>query len=231
LRLADIVSTQGNGPFVDTSNFTQTNVPVKIPAKTGGGCVQDGPFVNMTVVFGPGPSVTANPRCLSRDFAPSLATHTLNSSLVDWTLAATSFAEYDHRIQGLGIEVEGMTLHAGGHLSVGGDIGDMGNMYSSPGDVLFYLHHANLDRLWDLWQHQDWAARKRDIAGPDTMWAYPFNFFGDVPYTNITLDTELDFQGLLGSRPADRFVKIKDVMDVRGGRFCVSYQPVPGISS
>ena len=53
------------------------------------------------------------------------------------------------------------------------------------------------------------------------MWAYPFNFFGDVPYTNITLNTWLDFWELLPS--GERYVKIADVMDIRGGSFCYDY--------
>lgn len=214
----------GNGPYVDTSNFPVTNVPVKIPNKTGGGCVQDGAFVNMTVTLGPGPSLESNPRCLTRDFSYWLISRTLTKTVVDWTLEAASFAVFDFRLQGTGIEPEGMTVHAGGHLGVGGDIGEIGNMYSSPGDPLFYLHHANLDRLWDQWQRKKFAQRVQDMTGPDTMWAYPFNFFGDVPYTNITLETLLDFKGLLGSSSADRYVKIKDVMDSQGPNLCVFYK-------
>lgn len=213
----------GNGPFVDTSNFTQTNVPVKIPNKTGGGCVQDGAFKDMTVTLGPGPSLASNPRCLTRDFSYWLISRTLTKSVVDWTFEATSFAVFDHRVQGVGIEPEGMTIHAGGHLGVGGDIGEIGNMYSSPGDPLFYLHHANLDRLWDQWQRKDFTKRVKDMTGPDTMWAYPFDFFGPVPYNNITLETQLDFKALLGSSAADRYVKIKDVMDSQGANLCVKY--------
>ncbi|KAJ9144979.1 Tyrosinase [Pleurostoma richardsiae] len=210
-----------NGPYINTSEYETTNVPVKIPYKTGGGCVSAGSFVNMSVNLGPGASLAYNPRCLQRDFSPWLATRTLNSSVESWTLSSDSFALFDHRVQGLSVEVSGMTYHAGGHMSVGGDIGEIGNMYSSPGDPLFYLHHANLDRLWDKWQRQNWPTRAYDIAGPDTMWAYPFNFFGDVPYTNITLNTQLDFWELLTS--GQRYVKIADVMDIRNGSFCYDY--------
>lgn len=63
----------------------------------------------------------------------------LNISGVAYTLAARTFAEFDVRVEG-GIEVADLTYHGGGHLSVGGDLGEMGNVYSSPGDPLFYLH-------------------------------------------------------------------------------------------
>ena len=53
------------------------------------------------------------------------------------------------------------------------------------------------------------------------MYAYPFDFFGDVPYENITLDTSLDYRELLPS--GQRYVKIRDVMDTRGKSFCYTY--------
>jgi len=40
------------------------------------------------------------------------------------------------------------------------------------------------------------------------MWAYPWNYFGDVPYKNVTLASPLAF-GPLGST-----VKISQVMDI-----------------
>ncbi|KAH6653182.1 hypothetical protein BKA67DRAFT_647138 [Truncatella angustata] len=207
----------GNGPYVNTTDYETTNVPVKIPYKTGGGCVEDGPFLNMSVNMGPGSNIEYNPQCLTRDFSPWLITQTLNTTVVDWGLSANSFAVYDYRTQGTGIEVSGMTYHAGGHLGVGGDIGTIGNMYSSPGDPLFYLHHANLDRLWNQWQRADWQARSIDIAGPDTMFAYPFDFMGAVAYTNITLDTVLEFNGLTDD------VAISTVMDINCAAFCYTY--------
>jgi tyrosinase len=56
-----------------------------------------------------------------------------------------------------------------------------------------------------------WKARKDDINGPDTQFAYPFNFFGEVPYKNVTLDYVMEFGPLKNS------LKIRDVMDPKSG--------------
>ncbi len=40
------------------------------------------------------------------------------------------------------------------------------------------------------------------------MWAYPYNYFGDIPYTNITLNFSLSY-GPFGSA-----VNISQVMDI-----------------
>lgn len=83
----------------------------------------------------------------------------------------------------------------------------MVNKYSSPGDPLFYLHHGGIDWLWSQWQRADWPARNSSIGGPNTQYAYPYNFFGDIPYQNITLETPLQF-----GEEADAIV-VGDVMD------------------
>jgi tyrosinase len=53
------------------------------------------------------------------------------------------------------------------------------------------------------------------------MWAYPFNFMGDIPYTNITVDTQLEFAQLL---PKEGNITIRDTMDILAKRFCYTYQ-------
>jgi tyrosinase len=63
----------------------------------------------------------------------------------------------------------------------------------------------------------EWSTRKTDIGGPDTMWAYPYNWFGDVPYKNITLDFQLAY-GQLGAT-----VNISQVMDTTSGVLCYTY--------
>jgi tyrosinase len=126
-----------------------------------------------TSLTGPGFNTSYNPHCLTRDLAPPLAVQKLNASGVAYTLQASDYFEFDIRVEG-GIDVPALTYHGGGHLSVGGDLGEIGNVYSSPGDPLFYLHvrhtytiqsgysrrtdanlpgqHANMDRLWSTWQ-------------------------------------------------------------------------------
>ena len=41
----------------------------------------------------------------------------------------------------------------------------MSNVYSSPGDPLFYMHHTYLDKLWWQWQNGNLSARLTDISG------------------------------------------------------------------
>jgi tyrosinase len=54
--------------------------------------------------------------------------------------------------------------HASIHSAVGGKMGDMGPS-SSPNEPLFFLHHAQVDRLWWLWQQGDPSVRKTEYAG------------------------------------------------------------------
>lgn len=45
----------------------------------------------------------------------------------------------------------GDPLESGPHDNVHGDTGGFMGAFLSPTDPLFWLHHANLDRLWDVW--------------------------------------------------------------------------------
>lgn len=60
-------------------------------------------------------------------------------------------------------QMEGRTIHGIGHNWVGGarevngqrqSIGSMANVWTSPNDPVFFLHHCNIDRLWSKWQRQ-----------------------------------------------------------------------------
>ncbi|KAF4834376.1 Tyrosinase-like protein orsC [Colletotrichum tropicale] len=116
---------------------------------------------------GKGYSVEHTPHCLRRDFSLPIITSALSDEVINRTLSATSFDKFNLHIQGYSMQVA--------------------DMYSSPGDHVFYFIHGALDKIWNEWQCMDWPARKMDIGGPDIIWAYPFNFFGDVAYENITL--------------------------------------------
>lgn len=66
--------------------------------------------------------------------------------------------------------IEG-TPHGAVHVDVGGASGWMGAVPTAAQDPIFYLHHSNMDRLWNLWLAQgggrtnplndaDWKSRK-----------------------------------------------------------------------
>ncbi|XP_021286222.1 aureusidin synthase-like [Herrania umbratica] len=67
------------------------------------------------------------------------------------------------------------TLHTwvGSNLNPGRE--DMGKFYSAARDPIFYAHHPNIDRLWEVWReiHQN----QMDIKDPD--WLDSFFFFYD----------------------------------------------------
>lgn len=45
-----------------------------------------------------------------------------------------------------------ITPHGSVHVFVGGRFGKMSDFDKAAGDPIFWLHHANLDRLWEVWR-------------------------------------------------------------------------------
>ncbi|XP_027064015.1 polyphenol oxidase I, chloroplastic-like [Coffea arabica] len=44
---------------------------------------------------------------------------------------------------------------------------DLGNFYSAGRDVLFYSHHANVDRMWTIWQQL--GGKRKEVPDPDWL--------------------------------------------------------------
>ena len=140
-----------------------------VPAATGGGCVTSGPFVNYTVNLGPtnyeptvgnGTGLDYNPRCMKRDVSLDFAKYTKPTDvvdLIDSTADLEAFSSYVEKPNG---------LHGSGHFIIGGDPGS--DAYYSAGDPIFYLHHAQIDRLWTIWQGLDPARRFGQAFGTST---------------------------------------------------------------
>lgn len=95
----------------------------------------------------------------------------------------------------------------------------MGDLFVSPADPIFHLHHANLDRLWWSWQKLNLTARLTDISGPLNLMDYTNTFGG-----NTSLATPLSV-GISGQD-----VTVGDVMNIAGcgatGVLCYEYDKV-----
>ena len=117
----------GNGPHRELpADFKG----IFIPGRTGGGCVQDGPFTNFTVNLGPQTDLSGHPRCLQRDFSPLFANQNSQKGFVDYVMSKKDFASMAWAVDGefFSTEVPPVrNIHAGGHFSVGGSLGTMGD--------------------------------------------------------------------------------------------------------
>jgi tyrosinase len=69
------------------------------------------------------------------------------------------------------------TPHGGVHVLVGNDYdahgnlvnaGWMGSLYQAAQDPIFWLHHANIDRMWEVWLRAD--ATHQDPPAADKAW-------------------------------------------------------------
>lgn len=98
----------GNGPLVPVN--TSNN---EVPGRTGGGCVQDGPFVNMTVHLGPAASLERNDQCLRRDLAPDYAATYLGKDKLDGVITQADYGWFARTIEG-GPAWDDSQIHAGG---------------------------------------------------------------------------------------------------------------------
>jgi tyrosinase len=91
--------------------------------------------------------------------------------------------------------------HAWGHNGIGAVMQDV---FGSPSDPVFFLHHAFVDRNFRIWQNQD-SARTRTINGRD------------VQGNPINLDTRINVYGI---RPD---VTIRQILDTQDETLCYRY--------
>ncbi|KAF2017473.1 Di-copper centre-containing protein [Aaosphaeria arxii CBS 175.79] len=173
-------------PGVGNGNFT-----LAMPAGSGGGCVQDGPFQNFTISLGPVAKENidltnkygykANPRCLSRNF------HVKSSEgILTWANATKIVTS--PTIHELRINIESL-WHKNSHTFIGKEGADP---FSTTNDPAFYLLHAQIDRLWAIWQGQDLESRTYAIDGNRTFFGLPLDYAPDVPPSLATIYDRMD---------------------------------------
>ncbi|KAH6889819.1 hypothetical protein B0T10DRAFT_513009 [Thelonectria olida] len=198
--------------------------PIYLKAGSGGGCVKSGPFSDMTVNLGPAAldlpggitSTTTNPlawnpRCLKRDLSNAVNTRYANATAILNNILKPKNV-YDFQMTMQGIPGSGdLGVHGGGHYSFGGDPGR--DVYVSPGEPAFYLHHAMIDRTWWIWQMLN---PKERLLGANALLGTN-TFLDTPPSANTTFDDYVEY-GWAGQKR-----QIKDLMSTLSGPFCYVY--------
>ncbi|RPA88302.1 Di-copper centre-containing protein [Ascobolus immersus RN42] len=199
-------------------------------------CVTTGPFANWTLNIGPGVSQErlAEPRCLSRSIWKDIATVWMAPEIEAEIKRQTYFGAMTRSLEGEPT-FEEVGMHGAGHFVVGGTSSDV---FTSNTEPIFYLHHANLDRIWWEWQQTNYADRLWDISGsiiPRRPDVFEGGDYSNLPSGNVTLDFPLSMGKLNTGK--DGNVKIKQIMDVFGGKkdkkdkdagvLCYNYDSTP----
>ncbi|TLS22172.1 uncharacterized protein PpBr36_10017 [Pyricularia pennisetigena] len=163
-------------------------------------CVGDGPFKDLKVEYKRSENV---PHCLTRNFNNG---NNFPGDMNGWAVSPSSIASvmakpnYDEFRQWL----EGLP-HGAIHSAISGDMGPS----SSPNDPVFYLHHAQVDRLWLQWQQQS-AGKATEYGGRRTQ---------DLPEGQQT-SALTDVMEMLG---LGKNLAVADVMSVQSELLCYEY--------
>ncbi|TFK24173.1 Di-copper centre-containing protein [Coprinopsis marcescibilis] len=162
------------------------------------GCIGDGPFKDTKIHLGPGKLVTTH--CIVRGISEGTRRGMTSANVA----AVISLAGTYERLRVMVDSFANGMIHGAGHATVGGE---MLNIYSAGADPLFYLHHANLDRVWWKWQQADPEKRMYDVSGPTTQGGKE----------EVTLDFMLDFPALGPN------VTVREIMDAGQAPGCFEY--------
>jgi len=151
-----------------------------------------------------------NPRCLRRDVSDFFTSKYIRpQDIADHIKGAKDLAAFQDSLQN--DAASKFCLHTGGHYTIWGDPG--GDVYVSPADPAFWLHHGMIDRHWWVWQNQDPATRVTQYKG-GTVWMVPSSPAGKVD----------DIQNLDVVKPAaDGPVSSKMLLSTTGGALCYVY--------
>jgi tyrosinase len=142
-----------------------------------------------------------NARGLTKDkpFFDKDTTYAVSSQTIDKALRPTDFLTFaspkaagGHNVQIVGFGVLEASPHNLVHNCVGGtcnnNSGGFMLNFLSPVDPIFFLHHANIDRLWDVWTRKQMAFGYPALPVGDDLarWSREkFNFFVDEIGTSV----------------------------------------------
>lgn len=105
----------------------------------------------------------------------------------------------------------------------------MHELTAAPGDPIFFLHHAYLDRVWWQWQEKDLEARLLDMGGNNYPDATTISLAGEGDPSHGLLDYSGDVSNVttmnhtLWMGGIVQNLTVGDVMDVRGAVVCAEY--------
>ncbi|KAG8727093.1 hypothetical protein FRC11_013944 [Ceratobasidium sp. 423] len=153
-------------------------------------CVEDGPYAGMKVNI-------PEPHCLKRGYDlttvdPGLWTKPVINKIME-NPDFLNFWNQTERIP-----------HDKVHDAVGGDVRE----HYSPNDPLFYLHHAQIDRVWALWQGRN-KTRLSDYAGNTIQ--------------NVTTNTALVSDMMTMLDLAENRT-VESIMDTQANGLCYTYE-------
>src|SRR5205085_8162162 len=78
------------------------------------------------------------------------------------------------------------------------DSADMGNLLTAARDPIFFSHHCNIDRMWDVWLKSKSTHKNYDTAGwLDHRWEF---YDENSVLTSISIRDVLDHEGSLRYR-------------------------------
>lgn len=100
------------------------------------------------------------------------------------------YTKFTYGIEGWGKRPDGTGLpaHNHGHSWIGGI---MNNTRTSPTDPMFWLHHAEIDRLWQIWRQAN-STPMPQLAGPDRImdpWAESYDDLLDTTALGYAYDS------------------------------------------
>ena len=100
------------------------------------------------------------------------------------------YTKFTYGLEGWGLRPDGTSLpaHNHGHAWIGGI---MNNTSTSPTDPIFWLHHAEVDRLWQIWRLANPTPAPR-LSGSDLImdpWAESYDDLLDIATLGYSYDS------------------------------------------
>ncbi|KAG8688177.1 hypothetical protein FRC09_013063 [Ceratobasidium sp. 395] len=141
----------------------------------------------------------------------------------------TLIDSFEGDFDSFGAAVEGTRaqgLHNAVHLSIGGDMSDPS---PTPSDPMFWIYHAQLDRIWAKWQARR-PANAQSYAGGTIQVLEKFDMYPTgLPWPGATTKSLLPVSGMeTADVPVEQVLSItgnytNSVTGFSGGRLCYTY--------